>query len=102
MFSRNRLQSIPKFFYPLNNATPSPPGNPNSDLCAKYDPIVGKANCLFRFHYNPHQYLTIDVSLTFLLNKKYHKWAVEFWMICDAGLAFYCYPGANDKRIKLK
>jgi hypothetical protein len=76
-------------FLPVNNTTPSPSGHSNSDPYAKQDPIVGKTKCLLRFHKNPHQYLSIDESLTFLPNKRNHKWSIKFWVIYDAGLAFF-------------
>ncbi|XP_068085866.1 piggyBac transposable element-derived protein 4-like, partial [Anabrus simplex] len=110
MFSRNRFQLILKFFHLVDNSKLSPPGSPNYDPCARFQPLVDHANRLFRHHYTPHQQLSIDESLVgtkchtqllqYMPNKHHHKWGIKFWMLCDAVskycVGFYTYRGARS------
>lgn len=63
IFSRNRFQLILKFFHLIDNEKLFPPGHQNYDPYSKFIPLVEHANRLFRFHYPPHQHLSIDESL---------------------------------------
>lgn len=110
MFSRNRFQLILKFFHLVDNTNLFPPGHKNYDPCAKFQPLVEHANLKFRYHYTPHQELSVDESLIgtkchteltqYLPNKKHHKWGIKFWMLCDSVvnycLGFFCYRGAKS------
>ena len=99
MFPRDRFISILRYFHLADNRKILPPGNPNYDPCARFAPLVEHANKLFRFHYTPHQYLSIDESLVgtkchtqlsqYLKNKKHHRWGIKFWMLCDS-VVNYC------------
>ena len=88
-----------------------PPGHEKYNPCAKFEPLVRHVNRVFKLHYTSHEELSIDESLggtlchssitQYLPNKKYHRWSIKFWMLCDAVskycLTFYCYRDAKLK-----
>ncbi|XP_026667264.1 piggyBac transposable element-derived protein 4-like isoform X1 [Ceratina calcarata] len=114
MFSRNRFQLLCKFFHTVDNSTLPARDNSEYDSTAKFEPVVAHANRKFKFHYSPHQHLSVDESLVrtksrsaltqYLPNKKHHKWGIKFWMLADGishyCLLFFCYRGAKDQRDK--
>ncbi|XP_015438132.1 PREDICTED: piggyBac transposable element-derived protein 4-like, partial [Dufourea novaeangliae] len=114
MFSRNRFQLLCKFFHTVDNSTLPARDNSEYDPTAKFEPVVAHANRKFKFHYSPHQHLSVDESLVgtksrsaltqYLPNKKHHKWGIKFWMLADGishyCLSFFCYRGAKDQRDK--
>lgn len=114
MFSRSRFQLLLRFFHIVDNTKLASPGQPNYDPCAKFQPLVDHANRLFRFHFTPHQYISVDESLVgtknhtqilqYMPNKHHHRWGIKFWVICDSVvnycLGFYCYKGASSEEAK--
>lgn len=114
MFSRNRFQLICRFFHVVDNNKLAARDSPGYDPTAKFEPVVTHANNKFKYHYSPHQHLSIDESLVgtkcrtsltqYLPNKKHHKWGIKFWMLTDAVnhycLSFFCYRGATDQTNK--
>nr|XP_012145430.1 PREDICTED: piggyBac transposable element-derived protein 4-like [Megachile rotundata] len=84
--------------------------SPEYDPKAKFGPVVTHANNKFKYHYLPHQHLSIDESLVdtkcrtsltqYLPNKRHHKWGIKFWMLSDTTnhycLSFFCYRGATN------
>jgi hypothetical protein len=113
MFSRYRFQLLLKFFHLVNKDNLSPPGHPDYDTCAKFDPIAEDANRVFKYHYTPHQHLSVDEYLIgtkshsaltqYLPNKKHHKWGIKFRMLCDS-VIHYCLVTVvlKARRIKMK
>jgi hypothetical protein len=116
MFSRNRFESIYSFFHLVNNASLSKVNEPGYDPCAKFEPIMSHVNNVFRFHYTPNEFLSVDESLVgtknhiqlmqYLPNKHHHRWGVKLWMIYDSVtyycLGFTCYKGKKIKTGKKK
>ncbi|CAK9832764.1 PiggyBac transposable element-derived protein 4 [Anthophora retusa] len=114
MFSRNRFQLVCRFFHVVDNNKLPARDSPEYDPTAKFELVVIHANNKFKFHYSPHQHLSIDESLVgtkcrtsfiqYLPNKKHHRWGIKFWMLTDVVthycLSFFCYRGATDQRNK--
>jgi hypothetical protein len=109
MFPGDRFQLILKFFHMVDNKNLAAPGEPGYAPCAKFQPLVDRANMVFRHHYTPHQQLSVDESLVgtknhtqlmqYLPNNHHHRWGIKLWMLCDAVtnycLAFFVYQGAT-------
>lgn len=110
MFSRNRFETLLRFFHVTDNRTIAKPGEQNYDPCARFSYLVEHANRVFRRHYTPHRELSIDESLIgtkshtaitqYLPNKHHHRWGIKLWMMCDSVtnycLGFFCYKGKKD------
>jgi hypothetical protein len=85
-------------FLLVNKGLPGPE-EPDSDPCARYQPLVDHANRVFRHHYTPHHEISVDESLVstkyktslmqYSLNKHHHHWGIQFWMFCDP-VSNYC------------
>lgn len=107
MFSRNRFESILRFFHITDSRTLAKPGEQEYDPCGRFSMLVDHANRVFRKYYTPHRELSIDESLVgtkshtamtqYLPNKHHHRWGIKLWMIVDSVsnycLGFFCYKG---------
>ncbi|XP_043488987.1 piggyBac transposable element-derived protein 4-like [Polistes fuscatus] len=60
MFSRNRFQLLLKFFHTVDNSKLPARDYSEYDPTAKFEPVVAHANKIFKFHYSPHQHLSVD------------------------------------------
>lgn len=111
MFPRNRFESIYSFFHLVDNASLPKVNEPGYDPCAKLEPIMTHENNVFRFHYTPNEFLSVDESLVgtknhtqlmqYLPKKHHHRWGVKLWMMCDSVtkycLGFTCYKGKKSR-----
>lgn len=110
MFSRNRFESIYTFMHLVNNESLPKLNEPGYDPTAKFAPLINHANAVSKYHYTPHEYISVDESLVgtknhtqllqYLPKKHHHKWGVKLWMLCDSVtnycLGFTCYRGARE------
>jgi hypothetical protein len=110
MFSRTRFEFILRFFHLADNSTLAKPGHPDYNPCGKFEPLVNHCNNLFKFHFTPHQNLSVDESLIgtknrtqilqYMPNKHHHKWGIKLWVMCDSVvnycLGFLVYRGKNS------
>ena len=100
MFRRDRFQLLLKFFHVVDNSSIPDRGSPNYNPAAKFQPVVDHANSVFKLHYLPSQFLSIDESLVgtcgrssmvqYMPNKKHSRFGVKLWMIMESATK-YCY-----------
>lgn len=99
MFSRDRFETLMKFFHLTDKNLMFEPGYPECDSCVRFDMLVRHANDVFRRHYVPNLQLSIGESVVgthchsfikqYLPNKKHHKLGIKFRMLCNS-IDNYC------------
>jgi hypothetical protein len=96
MFTKHCFSHLLRFFHLVNKEGLPGPGEPDYDPCARYQPLVDRADRVFGHHYTPHQEISVDESLVgtknknslmqYLPNKQHHHWGIKFWLLCNCVL----------------
>jgi hypothetical protein len=97
-FTQHIYSHLLLFFHLVNNGLPGPK-EPDSDPCARYEPLVDHVNRVLRHHNTPHQEITVNESLAgtknktslmqYLPNNHHHRWGIKFCMLCNSA-SKYC------------
>ena len=100
MFTRDRFQLLLQFFHVVDNSSIPPRDSPNYDPAAKFMPVFNHVNKVFKAHYLPGQFLSVDESLVgtrgrskiiqFMPNKRHSRFGVKLWMLIESATKF-CY-----------
>ena len=86
-------------FHLVDNTQQPKRGEANYNPAGKFEPLVEHANTLFRKHYLPNEFISVDESMIgtkarssirqYLPNKHHARFGIKLWSLCES-VTGYC------------
>ena len=109
VMSRNRYQSISRYFHLSDRETFIPRGQPGHGPLLKIRPALDQVLSASQMYYSPGTAISIDEAMVPFQGRLYFKqyikgkpnpWVVKVWCLCDAKNGYLCdfnfYTGKED------